>query len=87
MITERKIRAVCRKLQAHCSSSMFHQRMSDFLSNINSASKLPMKAVDKTEERVPLSFFPHFLAFLMYFIVCDRKECREANLEMYSDKP
>lgn len=66
-------------------SSMFHLRLSDFLSNINSASKLPMKPVDKTEEMVPLPFFPISWLF-MYFIVCDRKECREANSEMYSDE-
>lgn len=38
--------------------SMFHLRVSDFLSNINSASKLPVKPADKTAERVSLSFFP-----------------------------
>lgn len=42
-------------------SSMFHLRVSDFLSNINLASKLPVKLADKTAEYHCLFFL--FLSF------------------------
>lgn len=50
-------------------SSMFRMRVSDFLSNINLASKLPVKPADKTAERVSLSFFSYFLAFHVFYSV------------------